>query len=263
MARRRPREPRETRSAEPVRARSASPRTLIVGAVAAAVLIAVGVVLGVVLSGGSDSSSGGETTQTRLAEAGAVGTLFAGVDQEENALGKESAPVTLVEYVDLQCPFCQRFSQDGLPDLVKEYVKTGQAKIVLRTLTFIGPDSERGARVAWGAADQNLMFQFVENFYANQGEENTGYADEAFLKKVAGGVDGLDVTKALDGRDSAKVTSSIQASQSAATKANIDSTPSFLVGPTDGQLSKIETRTLTIDDFREPVKDALAEAKNT
>ena len=116
--------------------------------------------------------------------------------------------------------------------------------------------------MAWSAADQNKMFEFVENFYANQGEENSGYATEAFLKKVAGGVEGLDVQKALDGRDSAKVSSSIQGSQSAATKANVDSTPSFLVGPSDGTLSKIESRTLTIDDFREPVKDALAEAKS-
>ena len=68
--------------------------------------------------------------------------------------------------------------------------------------------------------------------------------------------------KALDGRDSAKVSSSIQGSQTSATKANVDSTPSFLVGPSDGTLSKIESRTLTIDDFREPVKDALAEAKS-
>jgi hypothetical protein len=74
-------------------------------------------------------------------------------------------------------------------------------------------------------------------------------------------VQGLDVQAALDGRDSAKVTSSLQASQSAATKANVDSTPSFLVGPSDGRLSKIETRTLTIEDFREPVQEALAEAR--
>jgi protein-disulfide isomerase len=133
---------------------------------------------------------------------------------------------------------------------------------VLRTLTFIGADSERGARVAWAAAEQDRMFQFVENFFANQGEENSGYATEAFLKRIAGGVDGLDVQKALDSRDSAKVTSSIQESQQAATKANIDSTPSFLVGPSGGTLSTIELRTLTIEDFREPMKDALAEAES-
>jgi protein-disulfide isomerase len=105
------------------------------------------------------------------------------------------------------------------------------------------------------------MWEFVENFFANQGQENSGYATEEFLEKVASGVTGLDAQAALDGRDSTEVTSSIQASQQAATKANVDSTPSFLVGPSDGTLSKIESRTLTVEDFREPIKDALAEAQ--
>jgi protein-disulfide isomerase len=229
-------------------------RMALLGGVLAAAVVVIVVVIVVSQSGTSKPVSAKEG-QTQ------ANTLFTGIPQSGNVLGDPNAPVTIEEFVDLQCPFCRRFSQEGLPDIVDEYVKPGQAKIVLRTLTFIGPDSERGARVAWSAAEQGKMFQFVENFYANQGEENSGYADEAFLKKVAGGVEGLDVQKALDGRDSAKVTSSIQASQTAARKANIDSTPSFLVGPSGGQLSKIETRTLTIDDFREPVKEALAEAK--
>jgi protein-disulfide isomerase len=247
------RKQREEAERQEAQAAARKRRMMLLGGVLAAAVAVIAVVIVISQSGTKDPVSA-EEGQTQ------ANTLFAGIPQTGNVLGDPDAKVTIEEFVDLQCPFCQRFSQEGLPDIVDEYVKTGQAKLVMRTLTFIGPDSERGARVAWAAAEQNKMWQFVENFYANQGQENSGYADEAFLKKIAGGVDGLDVTKALDGRDSAKVSSSIQASQSAATKANVDSTPSFLVGPTDGQLSKIETRTLTIDDFREPVKDALAEA---
>jgi protein-disulfide isomerase len=227
--------------------------TLLGGVLAAAVVVIVAAVI--------ISQSGTDDPVSAEEGAAQANAMFAGIPQDGNVLGDPDAPVTIEEYVDLQCPFCKRFSEDGLPQIVDEYVKTGQAKLVLQTLTFIGPDSERGARVAWAAAEQNKMFPFVENFYANQGEENAGYATEDFLKRIAGGVEGLDVQAALDGRDSAKVTSSMQASQSAATKANVDSTPSFLVGPSDGQLSKIETRTLTIEDFREPVEEALAEAK--
>jgi protein-disulfide isomerase len=227
--------------------------TMLGGVLAAAVVV---IVVAVVIS-----QSGTDDPVTAEEGAQQANTLFAGIPQQGNVLGDPDAPVTIEEYVDLQCPFCKQFSEDGLPQLVDEYVKTGQAKIVLQTLTFIGADSERGARVAWAAAEQNKMFQFVENFYANQGDENSGYATEEFLKRIGDGVQGLDVQAALDGRDSAKVTSSIQASQTAANKANVDSTPSFLVGPTDGQLSKIETRTLTIEDFRQPVEDALAAAR--
>lgn len=249
------REQREAAERQEAQAASRKRRLMLLGGVLVAAVAVIAVVVVISQSGTDDPVSAEEgTTQAN--------TLFAGIPQTGNVLGDPDAPVTIEEYVDLQCPFCRRFSQEGLPDVVKEYVKTGQAKIVLQTLTFIGADSERGARVAWSAADQNKMFEFVENFYANQGGENSGYATEAFLKKVAGGVEGLDVQKALDGRDSAKVSSSLQRSQTSATKANVDSTPSFLVGPSDGTLSKIESRTLTIDDFREPVKDALAEAKS-
>jgi protein-disulfide isomerase len=245
---------REREAAERREAQAAARKrrlTLLGGVLAAAVVV---IVVAVVISqSGSDEPSAEEGTAQ-------ANTLFAGIPQEGNVLGDPEAPVTIEEYVDLQCPFCKRFSAEGLPDVVNDYVKTGQAKIVLRTLTFIGADSERGARVAWAAAAQNKMWEFVENFFANQGDENSGYADEAFLKRIAEGVEGLDAQKALDGRDSAQVSSAIQASQAAATKANVDSTPSFLVGPSDGQLSKIETRTLTVEDFREPMREALAEA---
>jgi protein-disulfide isomerase len=247
------RQEREAAERRDAQAAARKRRLALLGGVLAAAVAVIAVVVVISQSGTDDPVSAEEgTTQAN--------TLFAGIPQTGNVLGDPDAPVTIEEYVDLQCPFCKRFSEEGLPDIVEEYVKTGQAKLVLQTLTFIGADSERGARVAWAAAEQNRMFQFVENFFANQGDENSGYADEAFLRKIASGVEGLDVDKALDGRDSAKVTSSLQASQSAATKANVDSTPSFLLGPSDGTLSKIESRTLTIEDFREPMKDALAEA---
>ena len=231
-------------------------RLALLGGVLVAAIAIIAVVVVISQSGTDEPVSAEEGAQQ-------ANSLFAGIPQDGNVLGDPDAPVTIEEYIDLQCPFCQRFSQDGLPQLIDEYVKTGQAKLRLQTLTFIGADSERGARVAWAAAEQDKMWQFVENFFANQGEENSGYATEEFLQRVASGVNGLDAQAALDARDSAKVTSSIQASQAAAREANVDSTPSFLVGPSDGTLSKIESRTLTIEDFREPVKEALAEANGT
>ena len=251
------REQREAAERQEAQAASRKRRLMLLGGVLVAAIAVIAVVVVISQSGTDDPVSAEEgTTQAN--------TLFAGIPQTGNVLGDPDAPVTIEEYVDLQCPFCQRFSQEGLPDIVKEYVKTGQAKIVLQTLTFIGADSERGARRWRGRrADQNKMFEFVENFYANQGEENWGTPPRRSSRRSPAASQGLDVQKALDGRDSAKVSSSIQGSQSAATKANVDSTPSFLVGPSDGTLSKIESRTLTIDDFREPVKDALAEAKSS
>lgn len=46
--------------------------------------------------------------------------------------GKSNAPITIVEYSDYQCPFCERFFSETLPSIEKEYIDTGKAKIVFK-----------------------------------------------------------------------------------------------------------------------------------
>ena len=111
-----------------------------------------------------------------------------------------SAPLTLTEYVDLQCPICAEASKQTLPWLVENYVRTGKAKLELRTLHFIGPDSERAARVAAGAEQQGRLWPFVEAFYAAQGQENSGYVTDGFLRSVSKAA-GVDAGKALAAAD--------------------------------------------------------------
>ena len=134
------REQREAAEREEAQAAARKRRLMMLGGVLVAAIAVVAVVVVISQSGTDKPVSKAEEGTTQ------ANTLFAGIPQTGNVLGDPDAPVTIEEYVDLQCPFCQRFSQEGLPDVVKEYVKTGQAKIVLQTLTFIGPDSESGAR---------------------------------------------------------------------------------------------------------------------
>ena len=55
-------------------------------------------------------------------------------------------------------------------------MRTGKVRLELRLLRFLGPDSDRLARVAAAAAAQNRMWQFVGLAYDSQGQENSGYA---------------------------------------------------------------------------------------
>src|ERR687895_662573 len=73
-----------------------------------------------------------------------------------------AAPVTLVEFVDLQCPYCREFAVDAFPALVEKYVRTGKVRIELRGLAFLGPDSERGLRAGFAAGRQGRMFDLME-----------------------------------------------------------------------------------------------------
>ena len=106
------------------------------------------IVLIVALTGGKSSSSSTATTATTLPEASTVQSLLAGIPQTPTSLGKAAASVTMVEYLDLQCPFCQQFETQVLPGLIRSYVRPGKLRIEPRLVAFIGPDSVTGRLAA-------------------------------------------------------------------------------------------------------------------
>jgi protein-disulfide isomerase len=161
-------------------------------------------------------------------------TLFHGIPEHDGVLGDPQAPLTLTEYVDLQCPICAAASKQTLPWLVQTYVRTGKAKLQLRALHFIGPDSERAARVASGAEQQRRLWPFVEAFYAAQGQENSGYVTDDFLRSVAKAA-GVDAAKALDEADGQAAQRFLDEANADATRLGVDSTPTFTVARGDGQ----------------------------
>jgi protein-disulfide isomerase len=180
---------------------------------------------------------------------------FAGIDQSGITLGDPKAPVTVVEFADLQCPFCRDFALDDLPGIVEDYVKPGDVKMELRLLAFIGPESETGRQVAAGAAQQDLIWPFAENVYAHQGAEGTGYMTEDFLREQASGADGLDADAALAAIGSPEAEKYASESDDAAQAAGVQSTPAFLVrAGTDTQLVD------RASGLRGAIDDALANA---
>jgi len=221
------------------------------GAIAAAAVVVI-VLIVVSSSGTSDkpTKKSGETVagQTEVA------ARFAGLPQAGIALGRQSAPVTLVELADLQCPFCADFARDGLPGLVENEVKAGTLRIEFRSMAFVGDDSTRMADAVAGAAQQNLAWPVIDLLYINQGQENSGFATDDFLRETLGAVRGLDVDKALaDG--AAEGPKAIAEAKAIATSAGIDSTPSFLIGKTGGTLSRLEVSKLDGAEIRARVKE--------
>jgi len=161
-------------------------------------------------------------------------TLFDGIPQQGAWLGREDAPVVVAESADMQCPFCAAFSKDQLPAIVRDYVRSGEVRMRLRLLTFIGEDSVKAARVGAAAAAQNKLWPFAEAFYADQGPENSGYATDDFLRDQLSRA-GADVDKAMADRADGAATRAIAEDRDAATAANVDSTPTFVVTPRDGK----------------------------
>ena len=140
-----------------------------------------------------------------------MNSILKGIPQHGNVLGSPNAPVTLAEYIDLQCPACQQFETQAMPKLIQKYVRTGKVKVEARPIAFIGPDSQTGRAAALAAAQQNRFFNFSQLLYFNQGIENTGWLNDAMVKSAAASVPGLDVPRLLSARSASTINAQAQA----------------------------------------------------
>jgi len=184
------------------------------------------------------STSGGGTSPTSTTGGAEASALFDGIPERNGVLGDPKAPVTLTEFVDLQCPVCAAASKSTLPAIVDDYVRTGKVKLQARTLSFLGPDSVRAARVAAEAERQGRLWPFLEVFYANQGQENSGYATDDFLRKVATEA-GVDADAALAGADGEFAQSRLDRADADASRLGVDATPTLVVAKGDGAQRKL------------------------
>jgi protein-disulfide isomerase len=216
------------------RRRQASPRILLVASVLA-LLLAVGIGVGIAVAGNGSSSP----SSSSLKDVSTVRTLLRGIPQHGNVLGSPSAPVTLVEYVDMQCPYCDAFAKQVLPTVVPTYVRTGIVKMIVRPLAFIGPDSLRGRNAVIAAGKQGKFFNLMELLYFNQSTENTGWLSEAMVKRAATAV-GLDPTQFDKTRNDPSVAAAATAFDVVARADKVHSTPTVLVGKTGGTLSEVQ-----------------------
>ncbi len=100
--------------------------------------------------------------------------------------GFPSAPVTMIEYADLQCPNCANFSRTTEAALEQRYVATGKLKIEFRHFPFIGPESTRAAEAADCAGDQGKFWEYADAVFASQRGENHGTFSDQYLTALAG-----------------------------------------------------------------------------
>lgn len=147
-------------------------------------------------------------------------------------LGSPSAPVTIVEFGDYQCPFCQKWNLQTKPSIVTNFIETGKANLIYVDLAIIGPDSIKVHAGSYCADEQGLYWQYHDYVYANQGHENDGWANSENLKVLVSGIDGMDTESFAQCLDSGKYEQRVKDNKKIATTAGARSTPSFvIVGP--------------------------------
>jgi len=187
------------------------------------------VVVGAIVLSSNGADEPAATSSPGVTPAEEARELYAGIPQRGIRLGDTDAPATLVEIADLQCPFCAQYSREALPSIVDDYVRTGKLRYELQIRSFLGRDSVRAAGAAAAAADQNLMYQFSDLFFRDQGPENSGYADDDFIRGVASQVEGLDVEAVVAAADDPLAQPAVRRAEQFARDLGSTATPDFYV----------------------------------
>jgi protein-disulfide isomerase len=235
-------------------------RTLLAVLGGAAVLVVVAIV---VSSGGSN----GAKTRPGAAQkaTGAIpgqkesAEMLAGIPQTGIHLGNPNAPVRLVEFADLQCPYCRDYTLQTLPQLVQDYVRSGKVRMEFRDLAFLGKDSVTAGRHAAGAGQQNKLWNFIDVFYYNQGEENSGYVTPSFLHSIDKAA-GVDSAKSDAFAASAASLTPIKQANAIGDQLRVQSTPTVFVGKRGGALRQVEAGPTDVAAFKQAIDGVLGQA---
>lgn len=156
---------------------------------------------------------------------------------DDNAMGDPNAPITIEEFSDFQCPFCERFHEETEPLLRQYYIDTGKVRFVYRSMgnwvsSNIGggkTESQDSALAAYCAGEQNKFWEMHALLFANVLGEDVGSFTDKRIYAIAEKVEGLDVDQFTSCYDSAKYADRVEQDIKDGLEANVTGTPAFLV----------------------------------
>lgn len=186
-------------------------------------------------------------TAAHAADPNAVGPL-------DQVLGKPDAPVTIVEYASLTCPHCAEFAETTLPQVKKDWIDTGKARLIYRDFPTAPAAMAVGAAVIDHCSGPARYFGVLDLLFRQQEKWVTAQDPLAEIKRIVrlAGMSGEDVDACLKRQDLAN---GIQArAQEAANSFGIDSTPSFLIN------GKLQVGAMSYDDMNAALNAAYTAA---
>lgn len=166
-------------------------------------------------------------------------TLSLLIDNTSPVLGSNDAPITMIEFGDYQCFFCNKFYHTIEPDIVKNYIDTGKVRMVFKDFVIIGQDSVNAAHASHCAQEQGKFWEYHDTLYNNWNGENTGWASSTNLLKFANDVR-LNDTQFGQCMAQSRHISTVQGSLSDAKGLGLTGTPDFFIISPDKSITKIE-----------------------
>jgi protein-disulfide isomerase len=163
--------------------------------------------------------------------------------------GSENAKVTIVEYSDFQCSFCERFFQLTYPQLKKQY--GDKIRFVYKNFAFLTQDSEPAAIAAICAHEQGKFWEFHDALFNDQ--QNRGR--DTYIK-FATDVGVPNIAQFTQCIDSNKYAATVQADTAEGQNFGVTGTPTFFING----VALVGAQPL--DVFRASIDRILAEAGN-
>lgn len=163
------------------------------------------------------------------------GTDYAGLTVSGETVGSPSAPVVMQVYSDFQCPACKAFYVTEMPQLLHDLVAPGLLRIESKDIDIIDPhkagstESLELAAGAFCATQQDRYWEYHDYVFWNQGGENVGDHNAAFIDRVANAA-GLDMTAFHTCQARSDIRQPILDATAAAAKAGVSSTPTLVLG---------------------------------
>lgn len=195
------------------------------------ILAAIVIVFGVVFAVTRNNSNGSTSTNTK---------------PTQHIEGNGTTGVTLVEYGDYECPYCEEYYP-----IVKQVVADEFSKITFQfrnfPLTSIHPNAYAGARAAEAAGLMGKFWQMHDTLYnsSNWQQWSTSSNPDPYFYKYAQQL-GLNLTTFKKDFNSSQVNNMIEADMNAGNKLNIQGTPTFFldgkqisVGPSVSQFENL------------------------
>lgn len=138
--------------------------------------------------------------------------------------GNKNAPVTIVEFSDYECPFCEKFYSETLPQIEEKYIKTGKVKFVYRDFPLnFHQNAQKAAEAAECAGEQDKYYEFHNKLF----EEGVGGGIGAF-KQYAKDLK-LDTAEFNQCLDSGKMRAEVQKDLTDGQSLGVSRTPAFFI----------------------------------
>lgn len=199
-------------------------------------LAMLGVFIGIILAAGYFLTNQSESSSfTPITNGGHTGLATGNANAGDPFLGDENAPVTIIEYSDFECPFCNRFFHTTEPLIKSQYIDTGRVKFVYKDFPVAAthPNAQKAAEAAQCAFDQGKFWEYHDILFANAYDGDRfsqlgGSRAAELFKKYASNI-GLNTNAFGSCFDSGAKRSVVLADMQEGQRAGVRGTPSFLI----------------------------------